>query len=88
MFVVLGTCTRRPALVCRRWVLRERKGVEAVRARIVERYHLSYNTRLAATSLMIAPETGDKEKERLREVLLSYCKRDTEVMVLIFDALG
>ena len=37
---------------------------------------------------MIAPETEEKEKERLREALLSYCQRDTEAMVRIFDALG
>jgi hypothetical protein len=36
---------------------------------------------------MIAPETGEDEKERLRGALLAYCHRDTEAMVWIFDAL-
>ncbi len=40
-----------------------------------------------AFAQMIAPETGETEKERLREALLSYCQRDTEAMVWIFDAL-
>ena len=37
---------------------------------------------------VIAPETEENEKERLREALLSYCQRDTEAMVWIFDALS
>ena len=41
-----------------------------------------------AFTQMIATETEEKEKERLREALLSYCRRDTEAMVRIFDALG
>ena len=36
---------------------------------------------------MIAPETGEDEREGLREALLAYCQRDTEAMVWIFDAL-
>ena len=41
-----------------------------------------------AFAQIIAPETEENEKERLREALLSYCQRDTEAMVRIFDALG
>ena len=41
-----------------------------------------------AFAQIIAPETEENEKERLREALLSYCRRDTEAMVRIFDALG
>ena len=41
-----------------------------------------------AFAQIIAPQTEEKEKERLREALLSYCQRDTEAMVRIFDALG
>ncbi|MEE8148079.1 MAG: DUF2779 domain-containing protein, partial [Longimicrobiales bacterium] len=40
-----------------------------------------------AFAQIIAPDTGEKEKERLREALLSYCQRDTEAMVRIYDAL-
>jgi len=40
-----------------------------------------------AFAQIVAPETGEREKERLRDVLLSYCQRDTEAMVWIFDAL-
>lgn len=36
---------------------------------------------------IIAPETGEDEREGLREALLAYCQRDTEAMVWIFDAL-
>ena len=35
-----------------------------------------------------ALDMGEKDKERLREALLSYCQRDTEAMVRIFDALS
>jgi len=37
---------------------------------------------------MIALETEGAERERLRHALLEYCRRDTEAMVRIFDALG
>ncbi len=40
-----------------------------------------------AFAQIIALETEEKEKERLREALLSNCQRDTEAMVRIFDAL-
>jgi hypothetical protein len=40
-----------------------------------------------AFAQIIAPETGKGEKGRMREALLSYCQRDTEAMVRIFDAL-
>ena len=36
---------------------------------------------------MVASETAEQEKARLREALLAYCQRDTEAMVRIFDAL-
>jgi len=41
-----------------------------------------------AFAQIIAPETEENEKERLREALLSYCQRDTEAMVRIYDALS
>lgn len=37
---------------------------------------------------MIAPQTEESEKRRIREALLAYCQRDTEAMVRIFDALA
>jgi len=40
-----------------------------------------------AFAQIIAPETEEKEKERLRGALLAYCQRDTEAMVRVFDAL-
>ena len=40
-----------------------------------------------AFAQMIAPETEGAERERLRQALLAYCRRDTEAMVRIFDAL-
>ncbi len=40
-----------------------------------------------AFAQMIAPDMEEDDKERLREALLSYCQRDTEAMVRIFDAL-
>ena len=36
---------------------------------------------------MVASETAEHEKARIREALLAYCHRDTEAMVRIFDAL-
>ena len=36
---------------------------------------------------MIAAETEEDEREGHREALLEYCKRDTEAMVRVFDAL-
>lgn len=41
-----------------------------------------------AFARMIARETPDSEKERLRKALLAYCARDTEAMVRVFDAVG
>jgi hypothetical protein len=40
-----------------------------------------------AFAQMIAPQTEESERERLRRALLEYCRRDTEAMVQIFDAL-
>ena len=44
---------------------------------------------LAAISYqrMIAPETPADERERLRADLLTYCDRDTEAMIRVYDAL-
>ncbi len=36
---------------------------------------------------MVASETVEHEKARIREALLAYCQRDTEAMVRIFDTL-
>ena len=41
----------------------------------------------AAFSRSIAPDTPDDERIRIRGSLLSYCKRDTEAMVRVYDAL-
>jgi hypothetical protein len=40
-----------------------------------------------AFAQIIAPETDERERGRLRRSLLDYCERDTEAMVQIFDAL-
>lgn len=40
-----------------------------------------------AFARMIAPETEESERERLSRALLDYCRRDTEAMVRVFDAL-
>jgi hypothetical protein len=40
-----------------------------------------------AFAQMIAPETQESERRRLRQALLDYCRRDTEAMVRIIDAL-
>jgi len=40
-----------------------------------------------AFARMIAPQTEERERERLRRALLDYCRRDTEAMVRVFDAL-
>ena len=40
-----------------------------------------------AFAQMIATGTEERERERLRRALLNYCRRDTEAMVQIFDAL-
>lgn len=40
-----------------------------------------------AFAQMIASETQKSERRRLRQALLDYCRRDTEAMVRIFDAL-
>ena len=36
---------------------------------------------------MIAPETPDAERDAIRGALLAYCRRDTEAMVRVVDAL-
>ncbi len=36
---------------------------------------------------MVAPETPSHEKAEVREAILSYCRRDTEAMVRVYDAL-
>ena len=36
---------------------------------------------------MVAPETPDDERAELRESLLGYCRRDTEAMIRVYDAL-
>ena len=36
---------------------------------------------------MIADDTSDTEKANIRANLLAYCKRDTEAMVRVLDAL-
>jgi len=41
----------------------------------------------AAFAQMIAPETEETERQHLRQALLDYCRRDTEAMVRIIDAL-
>ena len=40
-----------------------------------------------AFACMISPETEESERRRLRQALLDYCRRDTEAMVRIIDAL-
>ena len=40
-----------------------------------------------AFAQMIAPETENCQRERLRQALLDYCRRDTEAMVRVIDAL-
>jgi len=40
-----------------------------------------------AFARMISPETEESERRRLRQALLDYCRRDTEAMVRIIDAL-
>jgi len=40
-----------------------------------------------AFARMISPETGESERRRLRHALLDYCRRDTEAMVRVIDAL-
>ena len=42
----------------------------------------------AAFSRSIAPDTPDDERIRIRESLLAYCKRDTEAMVRVYEALA
>ena len=41
----------------------------------------------AAYVALISPETPAKERKTLRRDLLAYCKRDTEAMVGLFEAL-
>jgi hypothetical protein len=41
----------------------------------------------AAFARMIAPETEETERQHLRQALLDYCRRDTEAMVRVIDAL-
>jgi hypothetical protein len=41
-----------------------------------------------AFAQMISPETEESERRRLRQALLDYCRRDTEAMVRVIDALG
>jgi hypothetical protein len=41
-----------------------------------------------AFARMIAQETGESDRGRLKEALLAYCRRDTEAMIRIFDALS
>ena len=36
---------------------------------------------------MIAPETPDAERAEIRQALLAYCRRDTEAMVRVYEAL-
>jgi len=40
-----------------------------------------------AFARMISPETEESERARLGQALLDYCRRDTEAMVRVFDAL-
>lgn len=41
----------------------------------------------ASYTRMIANDTPESEKARIRDALLAYCKRDAEAMVQIYDAL-
>ena len=40
-----------------------------------------------AFAKMIAPDTDDSERQRVRHALLAYCQRDTEAMVWVYNAL-
>jgi len=40
-----------------------------------------------AYAKMIAPETKRPELKRLRQAVLDYCRRDTEALVRVYDAL-
>jgi hypothetical protein len=40
-----------------------------------------------AFARMISPGTEESERRRLRQALLDYCRRDTEAMVRVIDAL-
>ena len=40
-----------------------------------------------AFAQMIAPDTAEAERRRLRQALLDYCKRDSEALVHVLDSL-